>query len=58
MAESQSRITLSGLLNVIDGVSSEEGRLLFATTNYVNRLDPALLRPGRMDVKFVFQVSC
>ncbi|KAG9012959.1 hypothetical protein FRB90_006395 [Tulasnella sp. 427] len=56
-AENQSRITLSGLLNVIDGVSSEEGRLLFATTNYVNRLDPALLRAGRMDVKIHYKMS-
>ncbi|KAG9051333.1 hypothetical protein FS837_009600 [Tulasnella sp. UAMH 9824] len=57
LAETQSRITLSGLLNVIDGVSSEEGRLLFATTNYVNRLDPALLRAGRMDVKIHYKMS-
>ncbi|KAG8906202.1 hypothetical protein FRB99_007418 [Tulasnella sp. 403] len=57
LAETKSSITLSGLLNVIDGVSSEEGRLLFATTNYVNRLDPALLRPGRMDVKIHYKMS-
>lgn len=44
-------ITLSGLLNAIDGVASQEGRLLFMTTNHYERLDPALSRPGRIDVK-------
>ncbi|KAG9002810.1 hypothetical protein FRB94_003613 [Tulasnella sp. JGI-2019a] len=57
IAEAGSTITLSGLLNVIDGCSSEEGRLLFATTNYVDRLDPALLRAGRMDVKICYRLS-
>lgn len=47
----KSAVTLSGLLNVLDGVGSEEGKLFFATTNYVDRLDPALVRPGRIDKK-------
>lgn len=45
------RITLSGLLNVIDGVCSTEGRILFLTSNNPNALDSALLRPGRVDFK-------
>lgn len=45
------RLTLSGLLNVLDGVASSEGRILFMTTNYPERLDPALTRPGRVDMK-------
>lgn len=45
-----SRVTLSGLLNTLDGVASTEGRIVFMTTNYLNRLDPALIRPGRVDV--------
>merc|ERR1719510_857655 len=45
------RLTLSGLLNAIDGVTSTEGRIMFMTTNYVDRLDPALIRPGRVDAK-------
>lgn len=44
-----SKITFSGLLNAIDGVAAGEGRLLFATTNHPERLDPALVRPGRID---------
>jgi len=43
------RLTFSGLLNAIDGVTSTEGRVVFMTTNYVERLDPALIRPGRVD---------
>ncbi|KAJ5971480.1 ATPase AAA-type core [Penicillium vulpinum] len=47
-------ITLSGLLNVIDGVAASEGRILIMTTNHVDKLDPALLRPGRVDMKVIF----
>jgi len=43
-------ITMSGLLNGIDGVISKDGRLLIMTTNYPNRLDVALIRPGRIDM--------
>jgi len=44
------RLTFSGLLNAIDGVTSTEGRIVFMTTNYIERLDPALIRPGRVDM--------
>jgi hypothetical protein len=44
-------VTLSGLLNALDGVSSRDGRVLFMTTNHPERLDPALIRPGRVDLK-------
>ncbi|CAN6205540.1 unnamed protein product [Urochloa humidicola] len=45
-------VTLSGLLNFIDGLWSTSGeeRIIVFTTNYKDRLDPALLRPGRMDM--------
>lgn len=46
----EQRITLSGLLNAIDGLAAREGRLLFITSNHADKLDPALLRPGRIDV--------
>lgn len=47
--EGMNRLTFSGLLNALDGVASAEGRILFMTTNYVDRLDPALIRPeGRL----------
>jgi len=47
----QTGVTLSGLLNALDGVSSREGRVLFLTTNHPDRLDSALIRPGRVDRK-------
>jgi len=43
-------VTFSGLLNALDGVRSQEGRILMMTTNHREKLDPALLRPGRADV--------
>ncbi|WVQ97865.1 hypothetical protein IAU59_004981 [Kwoniella sp. CBS 9459] len=51
----KSTVTLSGLLNAIDGVSSQEDCILFATTNHPERLDSALIRPGRFDVQLAFQ---
>ncbi|KAJ4768686.1 P-loop containing nucleoside triphosphate hydrolases superfamily protein [Rhynchospora pubera] len=46
------KITLSGLLNFVDGLWSSGGdeRIIVLTTNYKERLDPALTRPGRMDM--------
>lgn len=47
-------ITFSGILNALDGVASQRGRLVVMTTNHITRLDPAIVRPGRVDksVKF------
>ncbi len=47
-------ISLSGLLNAIDGVASHEGRVLIMTTNFPDKLDEALIRPGRVDMKVKF----
>ncbi|KAJ7648733.1 P-loop containing nucleoside triphosphate hydrolase protein [Mycena polygramma] len=52
-----SRLSLSGLLNALDGVAAQEGRLLYATTNKYAALDPALCRPGRMDVHVEFKLA-
>ncbi|XP_026467682.1 mitochondrial chaperone BCS1-like [Ctenocephalides felis] len=49
--EGLNRVTFSGLLNCLDGVASTEARIVFMTTNYIDRLDPALIRPGRVDMK-------
>lgn len=46
-----STVTLSGLLNVLDGVGSQEGRVVIMTTNKPEKLDSALIRPGRVDFK-------
>lgn len=47
-------VSFSGLLNAIDGVASHEGRILIMTTNHRERLDPALIRPGRVDMQIEF----
>ncbi|CAI8594373.1 unnamed protein product [Vicia faba] len=49
--KNESKLTLSGLLNFIDGIWSACGaeRIIIFTTNFVDKLDPALIRRGRMD---------
>jgi mitochondrial chaperone BCS1 len=44
-------VTLSGLLNVLDGFHAPENVLFIMTTNHIEALDPALLRPGRIDYR-------
>ncbi|KAK6346737.1 hypothetical protein TWF696_006849 [Orbilia brochopaga] len=53
----ESTVTLSGLLNAIDGISSHEGRILIMTTNYRQLLDEALIRPGRVDMEIKFDFA-
>lgn len=48
------RVTLSGLLNCLDGIMSREGCMIVMTTNYRNVLDAALIRPGRVDRELEF----
>jgi chaperone BCS1 len=50
----QKGITLSAILNVIDGVAAQEGRILVMTTNHIEKLDPALRRPDRVDMQIGF----
>jgi len=52
--ENQPSVTLSGLLNALDGVASQEGRILIMTTNDPEALDKALIRPGRVDMQVYF----
>jgi len=50
VAEILSGLTLSGLLNAIDGIMSSDGRILIATTNNIDKLDSALVRKGRFNL--------
>ena len=45
------KLDLSGILNVLDGVVDTPGRMLIMTSNHPEKLDPALIRPGRIDKK-------
>ncbi|OJD20745.1 hypothetical protein ACJ73_07920 [Blastomyces percursus] len=56
-APGQQGLSLSAFLNAIDGVAAAEGRLFMVTTNYPEKLDPALTRPGRIDIKIVFHYA-
>ncbi|PGG97177.1 hypothetical protein AJ79_09314 [Helicocarpus griseus UAMH5409] len=49
------QLSLSTLLNAIDGAGAPEGHLLFMTTNRRQKLDPALIRPGRVDMQIPFE---
>lgn len=49
--DSSSKITMSGLLNALDGVAAQEGSMIFMTCNDMSKIQPALLRPGRIDMK-------
>ncbi|KID93108.1 bcs1 [Metarhizium guizhouense ARSEF 977] len=51
------RVSLSGLLNILDGVASQEGRILIMTTNHIEKLDKALIRPGRIDMVIPFGLA-
>uniref|UniRef100_J3LTT6 AAA+ ATPase domain-containing protein n=2 Tax=Oryza brachyantha TaxID=4533 RepID=J3LTT6_ORYBR len=58
--DTSSKVTLSGLLNFIDGLWSACGgeRLIVFTTNHVKKLDPALIRRGRMDKHIEMSYCC
>ena len=43
-------ITLSFLLNIIDGIMETPGRILIITSNFYERIDKAFTRPGRIDI--------
>ncbi len=45
------KITLSYLLNIIDGIRETPGRIIIITSNHYDLLDEALIRPGRIDIK-------
>jgi len=47
-------LTFTGLLNGLDGIGNAVGQLFILSTNHLERLDPALIRSGRVDRKFEF----
>jgi ATP-dependent 26S proteasome regulatory subunit len=57
--EEENPIDLSFLLNLLDGTLESEGRILAITTNFPERIDRALIRPGRIDMIINFKkCSC
>jgi chaperone BCS1 len=47
----QVEFTLDQILNCWDGMLASEGRILFITTNHPEKIDPVLIRPGRIDIR-------
>jgi hypothetical protein len=48
-------ITLNHLLNILDGVIEHFGRIIIMTTNHIEKIDSALMRPGRFDSVIEFK---
>lgn len=53
--DNDDKITLGAILEVIDGIVECPGRVIIMTTNHKDHLDPALLRPGRIDMEIQFK---
>ena len=53
--ELDDKLTLGAILEVIDGLVETPGRVIIFTTNHKDSIDPALLRPGRIDMQIEFR---
>jgi len=53
--EEKTEIKLSDLLEAFDGVLEMNGRMMVMTTNHLEKLDPALIRPGRVNLSLEFK---
>lgn len=51
MSDAEDALTLDSILTVLDGPVEMRNRVIIATTNYIDRIDSALLRHGRFDLK-------
>ena len=50
----KSMVSFSGILNTLDGLARRDKQVTFLTTNYISKLDSALIRPGRIDKIITF----
>ncbi|KAJ5981996.1 mitochondrial chaperone bcs1 [Penicillium sp. IBT 35674x] len=57
LGDEEKRVNLSGLLKELDGISSQADGILIMTTNHADKLDPALVRPGRIDKRVNFALG-
>ncbi|KYR02278.1 AAA ATPase domain-containing protein [Tieghemostelium lacteum] len=56
-SQNVTKLSFSALLNAIDGLAASDGRILVMTTNHIENLSPALIRPGRVDLKVKFDYA-
>ena len=54
----QQKVSLSAMLNILDGVRENDGRITVITSNRYDSLDTALTRPGRIDIHLNMQNAC
>lgn len=52
--EHPDKLTLAYILNLLDGILEQPGRMIIISSNYPDKLDKALIRPGRIDMKIQF----
>lgn len=55
--ESNSMVSFSCILNILDGMGRKHKMITFMTTNHIDKLDPALIRPGRIDNIILFDFA-
>lgn len=53
---SDGKLTLTGISNVLDGIKSKGGMIIILTTNHIEEIDPVLIRPGRVNKMFEFKL--
>lgn len=53
--QNNSSLSFSGFLNCLDGLGAPDDVVIFMTTNHPDKLDPAVMRPGRIDLKAEFK---
>lgn len=56
-SKSRNMVSFSGLLNILDGLARKDKMIVILTTNHRNKLDPALIRPGRIDKEIHFDYA-
>mgnify|MGYP000966021283 CR=1 FL=1 len=54
ISENKEQLTLAFFLNLLDGILETPGRIIILTTNHPEKLDSALVRPGRIDLNIHF----
>ncbi len=58
IADLENALTLDTILTVLDGVIEHRGRVIIAATNYIDKIDSALIRDGRFDIKIKLERFC
>jgi ATP-dependent Zn protease len=53
-SNNKSNVSFSAVLNILDGVIKSDHLMTFITTNHIEKLDKALIRPGRVDMMIKF----